>query len=91
MKKITSPENLLREELKEFRRKLKENLAKRHDAFIHGGDGWHDNFSFENLEMEYHYITSRIETVRRELKDLLAKPSSSSSHPERGEESSISA
>lgn len=70
---MNNKEKILRQELKRLRERLKENLAKRHDAFVHGGDGWHDNFSFENLEMEHHYLSSRIEAILDELKEDIRK------------------
>ena len=61
---------LLEEDLKNYEAKLKECLAKRGDAFVHGGDGWHDNPAFEALEAEYDLLKSRIRLIKNELLEL---------------------
>ncbi len=61
---------LLEEELKKYEARLKECLAKRGDAFVHGGDGWHDNPAFEALEAEYDFLKSRIRQIKNELLEL---------------------
>ena len=62
----------LKKQLEKYEIKLKECLAKRGDAFIHGGDGWHDNPSFEALEAEYDLFKSRIRLIKNELLELRA-------------------
>lgn len=61
---------LLEEELKKYEAKLKECLAKRGDAFVHGGDGWHDNPAFEALNADYDFLKSRIRSIEDELLEL---------------------
>lgn len=60
----------LEEELEKYETKLEQSLAKRGDAYTHGGDGWHDNPAFEELEREYHYLVSRIHEIKTELYQL---------------------
>ena len=69
--KIRKP--ILEEELKNYEAKLKECLAKRGDAFEHGGDGWHDNPAFEALEADYDFLKSRIRLLKNELLELRTK------------------
>ncbi len=66
--KIRKP--LLEEDLKKYEARLKECLAKRGDAFEHGGDGWHDNPAFEALEADYDFLKSRIRLLKNELLEL---------------------
>jgi len=63
----------LEEELTKYEAKLKECLAKRGDAFEHGGDGWHDNPSFLALETDYDLLKSRIRLIKNELLELRTK------------------
>lgn len=63
----------LENELKKYEAKLKGCLAKRGDAFVHGGDGWHDNPAFEALEAEYDFLKSRIRQIKNELLELRTK------------------
>lgn len=65
----------LEEQLKEHEAKLKECLAKRGEAYALGGDGWHDNPSFEALEAEYDFLQSRIRLIKNELLELRRFPS----------------
>ncbi len=60
----------LEEQLKEYETKLKECLAKRGDAYVLGGDGWHDNPAFEALEAEYDFLNARIRQIKNELLEL---------------------
>lgn len=60
----------LEEDLKKCEAKLKECLAKRGDAYVLGGDGWHDNPAFEALEAEYDFLQSRIRQIKNELLEL---------------------
>jgi len=60
----------LEEQLKEHEVKLKECLAKRGEAYVLGGDGWHDNPAFEALEAEYDFLISRIRLIKNELLEL---------------------
>jgi len=69
--KIRKP--LLEEELKKYETKLKECLAKRGDAFEHGGDGWHDNPWLLTLEADYDLFKSRIRLIKNELLELRTK------------------
>jgi predicted adenylyl cyclase CyaB len=61
---------VLKEALKKYEAKLERSLAKRGDAYTHGGDGWHDNPAFEELEREYHHLVSRIHEIKKELFEL---------------------
>lgn len=61
---------VLEEQLKEYEANLKECLAKRGEAYVLGGDGWHDNPAFEALEAEYDFLKSRIRLIKNELLEL---------------------
>ncbi len=63
----------LEEELERYEARLKKCLAKRGDAFVHGGDGWHDNPAFEALEAEYDFLKSRVRQIKNELLELRTK------------------
>ena len=71
--KIKKP--ALEEDLKKYEAKLKECLAKRGEAYVLGGDGWHDNPAFEALEAEYDFLMSRIRQIKNELLELRRSPS----------------
>jgi predicted adenylyl cyclase CyaB len=60
----------LEEQLKEYEAQLKECLAKRGEAYVLGGDGWHDNPAFDALEAEYDFLKSRIRLIKNELLEL---------------------
>ena len=58
-----------REKIKELEERLKNVLSQKGEAYQIGGDGWHDNFTFEQLIRQEEALRFQIS----ELKAFLRK------------------
>lgn len=67
----------LSRDLKVYEERLTQTLAKSNDLFVQGGDGYHDNQSYELMVADVDKLSSLIEEVRQEIRQLRGTPSSS--------------
>ena len=59
--------NKLLKELEDLQQELLENNAIKADAYENAGDGWHDNFSFEEATRREHMLMGQIEQLRKSI------------------------
>lgn len=67
--------DLLNQRLKEAREKLKSTQSQRGEAYDVGGDNWHDNFAFEELNRQEMMFNRQIADIRALLdQQVLVSP-----------------
>lgn len=73
---------LLKAKLLEAEQKLKTVLSQKGDAYENGGNGWHDNFSFEQLVREEAMLAGEVSSISKMLQEsvrVASEPASTSS------------
>ena len=62
----------LLEEVEEADRKLREHRKTRGDSYSSSaGDGWHDNFDFEEMERQERLLSGDLQTKQKRLKNAI--------------------
>ena len=71
MSKLITPNGreILNKKIKDVEEKLKSVMSQKGDAYETGGDGWHDNFAFEQLVREEGMLAEQLASLRETLKN----------------------
>lgn len=71
MEKITREKfEKLKDDIKDLESRLKNILSQKRYAFEVGGDGWHDNASFEDLMRQEQMMRSRTSKLKSLLNEV---------------------
>ncbi len=78
MKKATKEEKLeyLESKLKDLEKQLEEKVGKSQYAYEHGGDGWHDNASWEGICQDVGVLSALIRDLKLAIKKLKSESNS---------------
>lgn len=63
--------NLLNQKIQAVQERLKAVMSQKGDAYENGGNGWHDNFSFEQLVREEAMLAGELTSLNSILKDAV--------------------
>jgi len=60
----------LESKIKELKAKIEEKSKRSNYAYDHGGDGWHDNATWESLYQEIRLLNSMLASAKEALRKL---------------------
>jgi len=66
--------SLLRAKLRELEEKKRKLLLNSEEHYREGGDGWHDNASWDALMNKVDIVSAQMQSIREEIAEEIKKP-----------------